>query len=551
MSIRPIPHIKKAFSVLEMSIVLVVIALILASVMVGQNFVARARLDAIIADIKKISNSVEQFEKLYQGLPGDLANTAQLPTISALPAAVAGNGNGLVDTSAEALNFWLHLALSGLYPGNFDISSSYVPTNNTAAGGIPPGPIETSGYSVNNDATYGLTYVFSGFPSGTANYTTSIISPVDAYYIDNKIDDGNPDTGIVRAFDGSDVAAGSCKTANSYTISNSTAKCYMKFAASPPNRSAASVATCNGSVVGATRISPTSSCETLANAASTSVVGYVIEVCTNSGWTVLRYLCEPIKCEGGLSAGQTRSVPCPGGSTGSITQTCNQGGAYSSASYPNPQSACSLRSTTCTATDNIPNSGTTFQFPCPIGYTGSITYTCAANTYTLASNSCVPITCAGAVNLGATTNVASNTCPANYTNSTGDSVTICVHPTGSATTGNNRPSRLNYCMPTYSNACGVAGTTRDIGCPQGYTGTHTQKCNSAGYWEMVSNSCVEVTCGGDHIGAVRIAQGQTCACGVNGYLLEVCDYTDLVNYTTAAWQTSSVNCTPCVNPLVP
>jgi len=61
-----------AFTLIEMSIVLVIIGLIVGAVLVGQDLIRAAEVRATIAQIEKYNTVVNTFRGKYGGLPGDL-----------------------------------------------------------------------------------------------------------------------------------------------------------------------------------------------------------------------------------------------------------------------------------------------------------------------------------------------------------------------------------------------------------------------------------------------------------------------------------------------
>src|ERR1700728_1709743 len=68
----------EGFTLIEMSIVLVVIGLIIGGVLVGQDLIRAAYVRAQIAQIEKFNTAVNTFYGKYQALPGDMnASTAQ------------------------------------------------------------------------------------------------------------------------------------------------------------------------------------------------------------------------------------------------------------------------------------------------------------------------------------------------------------------------------------------------------------------------------------------------------------------------------------------
>src|SRR3982751_930235 len=68
---------EKGFTLIELSIVLVIIGLIVGGVLVGQDLIRAAEVRATISQIEKYNTAVNTFRGKYNALPGDLnASTA-------------------------------------------------------------------------------------------------------------------------------------------------------------------------------------------------------------------------------------------------------------------------------------------------------------------------------------------------------------------------------------------------------------------------------------------------------------------------------------------
>lgn len=96
----------KAFSLIEMSIVLVVIGIIAGAVFKGQELLESAKLRSVAQDFQHYALSVSMYQETYQALPGDdpKAKIYFSDTQN-------GDGNGQI-TGPEADLFWQHLGKS-------------------------------------------------------------------------------------------------------------------------------------------------------------------------------------------------------------------------------------------------------------------------------------------------------------------------------------------------------------------------------------------------------------------------------------------------------
>jgi prepilin-type N-terminal cleavage/methylation domain-containing protein len=103
--LKPELRLKNGFSLVELSIVLVLVGLLVAAVTVGSNMIERATLNKVIKDIDKFKTASAMFKEKYFDLPGDLKD-ATMYWGTAADCAVAqadgttltcnGNGDGVV-----------------------------------------------------------------------------------------------------------------------------------------------------------------------------------------------------------------------------------------------------------------------------------------------------------------------------------------------------------------------------------------------------------------------------------------------------------------------
>lgn len=223
----------QGFTLIELSIVLVIIGLIVGGVLAGQALIKSAERNALLSQIEQFKVATTSFKDKYSALPGDMlpSKAARLGffTFTGVSAGGEGFGNNnyLLDIySAEVFcgqecgAFWRHLSDAGL------LSTSYGQSleDDTGAGaGVPTGqtggtPLTNSLYMPKTKGSFGYigvgsiyyTYLYTvpgintntnfyyiQTPSNAArnSFNEPSLSAVEAYIIDLKSDDGKPNTG--------------------------------------------------------------------------------------------------------------------------------------------------------------------------------------------------------------------------------------------------------------------------------------------------------------------------------------------------------------------
>ena len=215
------------FTLVELSIVLVIIGLIIGGVLVGRDLIDAAAIRAQISQIEKYQTAVNTFYGKFGYLPGDLPQAAASQigfTVAATRAGGGGlgNGNGIIEgywwgnnpvnglMDGESAWFWEDLSSnSQLIPGafNFAGAAAYVtaPVNQILPEAKLGGGNYVYVYSNNAGTTavnyFGVSNTGSSLgPDGEINGGTSPgLSVAQAYALDKKIDDGLPQSGRVTA----------------------------------------------------------------------------------------------------------------------------------------------------------------------------------------------------------------------------------------------------------------------------------------------------------------------------------------------------------------
>lgn len=207
-----------AFSLVELSIVLVILGLLVGGILSGQALIKGAAMRSYIKQHDQYYTAAMNFRDKYFGLPGDITNATSFWGQAAAPLACLntastdartcnGDGDGQLYVSASSYEYmraWQQMANAGLIEGKYDgVNNSPISKLNTTKtvnyyyfGSIPAGTQQVQG-------DYGNTY-----------YTADGLRPEDAWNVDTKLDDGKPMMGKLVAYElGGPYPTGQCSTA--------------------------------------------------------------------------------------------------------------------------------------------------------------------------------------------------------------------------------------------------------------------------------------------------------------------------------------------------
>jgi prepilin-type N-terminal cleavage/methylation domain-containing protein len=202
----------RGFTLIEIAIVLVIIGLLLGGVLKGQELINNARVKSFANDFRNIPVFIYAYQDRFRAIPGDdqqvVTHVGATATVATTPAgATLGNGqiNGAWNsavTSDESCLFWQHIRLANLAPGTTTVTcnAAYYPSN--ASGG------QIGIQSSNGFATITLPTLMTG----TYVICSAHISGQFVLQLDTLLDDGNPQTGAMRAIDETALGAATAAT---------------------------------------------------------------------------------------------------------------------------------------------------------------------------------------------------------------------------------------------------------------------------------------------------------------------------------------------------
>ncbi len=255
------PPTKHGFSLVELSIVLVILGLLVGGVLSGQSLIRAAEMRSVTTEYNRYVTASQTFRDKYFALPGDMTNaTAFWGVAHATPATCVttasttaltcdGNGDGFVVPSTgsnESFRFWQQLANAGLLEGSYNGITQGSTNFSTTSANSPRSKISSALWFVWNfssqsgspsqfDGVYNNTFTI-GIPVANAEVYTPVLRPQEAWNIDTKLDDGLPGQGKVVARDAfllngtnCTTATASTQTSATYYLVGSTVTCSLQF----------------------------------------------------------------------------------------------------------------------------------------------------------------------------------------------------------------------------------------------------------------------------------------------------------------------------------
>lgn len=203
---------RSGFTLLELSIVLVIIGLLAGGVMIGQSLVRGAEMRSIVTDFQKYKVAFQSFKTKYDAIPGDFKSGYSYwgsscgTNATGTSGGCNGDGDNAIEVgSGEEYHVWEHLALAGMIPGLFtgNGTASIISgaTQNVPISKYAGSCYELETYNNSGAGPYslGANYIGNWIQIGslaTICNGGSITVP-DTRDIDTKIDDGLSNYGEV------------------------------------------------------------------------------------------------------------------------------------------------------------------------------------------------------------------------------------------------------------------------------------------------------------------------------------------------------------------
>lgn len=224
------------FTLIELSIVLVIIGLITGGILTGRDLIEAAAVRAQVAQLEKYHTATNTFRGKYGYLPGDIPDPAASRfgfktrgiyagegdgngILAGISTDGAGSDQGNKEGAGELALFWVDLSTAGLIDGAFSTAVATALAGADVTGAsignyFPAAKIGLGNYVYAwSGGTGCCPWVYTGINyfgvSATNNIASSTnfgkatstpgLSVQQAYNIDKKMDDGYPQSGSVMA----------------------------------------------------------------------------------------------------------------------------------------------------------------------------------------------------------------------------------------------------------------------------------------------------------------------------------------------------------------
>lgn len=218
------------FSLVELSIVLVILGLLTGSILAGQSLIRAAELRSVSTQIATYRSAAYAFRDKYMEIPGDMSNATRFWGTAATgtcPSAAGtgtqtcnGDGNGALSAAAnigdfsEQFMFWQHLANAGLVSGSYSGRTGPLSEHDIHQGvNVPDARLGNGAVFLIRYLSPASTTTYSRYPGEygnllylgvdtTSNYDgdNATLTAEEMWNIDTKLDDGRPAYGKLVSY---------------------------------------------------------------------------------------------------------------------------------------------------------------------------------------------------------------------------------------------------------------------------------------------------------------------------------------------------------------
>lgn len=233
---------EKGFTLVELAVVMIIIGLLIGGVLKGQELITNARITTTASEMESFGAAYNGFVDKYNVQPGDMSNPATRIPGCAAACAQAGDADGIVDANmgaaaaaGEGTGFFGQLLNAGFISGmtgdattgaGIANPSAPVPGGNYKVGDVRTGAAPTAYVAAQ---LVNRPYIILDAGVGAASATSGALTPGQGSNIDARLDDGNPQTGVVVGVRGTATTGCSNAAATAYNEIAQQAACSIAY----------------------------------------------------------------------------------------------------------------------------------------------------------------------------------------------------------------------------------------------------------------------------------------------------------------------------------
>ncbi len=235
-AVPPEMSAQKGFTLVELSIVLVIIGLIIGGILKGQELIGNAQIKNVASQAQSYQAATAAFRDKYGALPGDLVTANLLipgctvggicaPTAATLGDGIIGVTTAVAATTVNAgvenIAFWQQLT-AARFIGDVELN-----TTATTYGTRFPSAATGGGFQALHNSATGRPILRLAGTIGAVSTINGALRPDQALQIDSILDDGKPNNGaVVTNATLSDVTCFTVAT-NIYAAANTNRTCNL------------------------------------------------------------------------------------------------------------------------------------------------------------------------------------------------------------------------------------------------------------------------------------------------------------------------------------
>ena len=223
---------QRGYTLVEISIALVIIGLLIGGTLAGRSIIRSAELRSVLEEKEQYVSAINQFRTRFQYWPGDFPTASNYfglsrhcgGTSDLATASCNGNGSGSIDMShyiivaapynEEPFYVWRHLFAAGLVNVSYTGVQGDAVNDAIAGVNVPASKMDPGMWTIGNmytptsgviafNGSYGHTLILASESANPAGLGFGgVITSQEAYSLDTKIDNGMPATGNLRTFPG-------------------------------------------------------------------------------------------------------------------------------------------------------------------------------------------------------------------------------------------------------------------------------------------------------------------------------------------------------------